>query len=377
MWTVPETFTIGVEEEYLLVDLDSFDLVEAPPALFEVLEKRLGERVTPEFLRCQVEIGTGVCLGVTEARADLVRLRTAVLEAAGQFGMAPIAASTHPSADWQDQHFTEKERYRSLERDLATVARRMLICGMHVHVGLPDDATRIDIMKQFSYFLPHLLSLSCSSPYWQGHDTGLSSYRLTVFDNLPRTGLPPQFGSWEEMERAIHVLTGTGIIEDGTKIWWDLRPSARFPTLESRICDVMPRLEEALSVVALTQCLMRMLCRLRAANQRWRSYDNFLISENRWRAKRYGTEAKLIDFGRGELVEFAALLDEMIELVMPDAEALGCVAEVEASRKILAEGSSARRQRNVHDGATIHGADNREACRAVVRSLVEEFSADL
>ncbi|MCL4169712.1 UNVERIFIED_CONTAM: hypothetical protein GTU68_042856, partial [Idotea baltica] len=241
-----------------------------------------------EFLQCQIEVGTGVCATTIDARKDLVHLRSTISKLAGDYGLAPLAVSTHPFADWHKQRFTNKERYRSLEKDLAGVARRMLICGMHVHVGIDDDDLRIDLLNQFSYFLPHLLALSTSSPFWEGDDTGLHSYRLTVFDNLPRTGIPPRFSSFAEYERSIQTIIDSGTIEDATKIWWDLRPSARFPTLESRICDVPPRLNDTIAIAAIIQCIFRMLYGLRRENKRWREYDRFLIEENRWRAQRYG-----------------------------------------------------------------------------------------
>ena len=244
-------FTIGIEEEYLLVDPDTGALAEMPPALLEECTAARPGQISPEYLKCQIEVGTGVCRTVAEAREDLGNLRRTVRDAAHRQGFAPIAVSCHPFADWKDQHHTDKGRYNQLRSDLAGVARRMLICGMHVHVGLGDDDLRADLMGQFSYFLPHLLALSASSPFWQGEDTGLASYRLTVFDNLPRTGLPPQFGSWSEFQRSVDMLIGAGIIEDSSKIWWDLRPSARFPTLETRICDVSPHVEATLSIAAL------------------------------------------------------------------------------------------------------------------------------
>ena len=248
---------------------------------------------------------------------------------------------------------------------------------MHVHVGLGDDALRVDLMPQMSYFLPHLLALSGSSPYWQGRDTGLASYRLTVFDNLPRTGLPPELTSWAEYRRTVDALVDIGIIEDSSKIWWDLRPSHSFPTLESRICDVCPRLDHTLSIAAATQALMRMLWRLKTRNLRWRSYDRFLIAENRWRAQRYGMEEGLIDFGRGEIVPFDRLMDELIELIGEDAGVLQSVEAVERLREIPAEGCSASRQRAVFDAAVAAGASREEGLRAVVGHLIDEFHADL
>ena len=371
------SFTLGLEEEYLLVDAETMDLAETPEGLIEEYRAELQDQVSPEFLQCQVEVGTRVCRDIPGARDELKRLRATIARIAARHGLAPLAVSCHPTADWKTQHHTDRDRYNALDRDLAGVARRMLICGMHVHVGVESDEMRIDLMNQFTYFLPHLLALSTSSPFWQGQDTGLASYRLTVFDNLPRTGLPPRFASHSEYARSTGTIVGTGIIEDTTKIWWDMRPSARFPTLESRICDVSPRLEHTLSIAALTQCIMRMLWRLRVANQRWRIYDTFLVGENRWRAQRYGTEEGLIDFGRGAVVPFSVLVEELIALVEEDAAALGCLAEVEAARDILAAGTSARRQRRVFAAARDGGADDAAAYHAVMRALAEEFSADL
>ncbi len=370
-------FTLGLEEEYLLVDLDTLDLAPAPEALMREAEEALADQVSPEFLQCQIEVGTRVSRDIAAAREDLRRLRSTLARIARRHNLAPIAASCHPFARWEDQKHTPKERYDSLARDLAGVVRRMLICGMHTHVGIGHDELRIDLLSQFPYFLPHLLALSCSSPFWRGHDTGLQSYRLTIFDNLPRTGLPPRFSSWSEYERSIEILIANDIIEDSSKIWWDVRPSARFPTIESRICDVSPRLEDALAIAALTQSVMRMLWRLRMNNQRWRIYDRFLVGENRWRAQRYGPAEGLIDFARGEIVPYGELLDELITLVAEDAEALGCLREIEHARSIVTRGTSAMRQRAVRDAAVALGDSEEEALRKVVLHLIEEFEADL
>jgi len=361
-------FTIGIEEEYLLVDRETLALTNVPEAMMEACEARLEGQVSPEYLACQIEIGTGVCQTTAEAREDLKRLRGTIAEEAARHGLAPIAASCHPKADWKDQHHTDKPRYNQLRADLGGVVQRMLICGMHVHVGLPDDAARIDLMGQLSYFLPHLLALSGSSPFWQGKDTGLSSYRLTVFDNLPRTGLPPQLNSWDAYQRSVQALVDLEIIEDSTKIWWDLRPSHNFPTLEARIMDVQPRLEDTLALAAMFQCVTRMLWRLRKANQRWRRYDNFLISENRWRAQRYGCTEGLIDFGRGEIVSMEDLMHELYEMVREDAGILQCEREIERLAMIARDGTSSTRQRAV---AETEGLDG------VIRHLIAEFERDL
>ncbi|MEM9319092.1 MAG: carboxylate-amine ligase [Pseudomonadota bacterium] len=372
-----EPLTLGLEEEYLLVDQETLALAKPPDALLQACTAALAGQVSPEFLQCQIEVGTAVMPNIAAARADLGRLRRTISAEAAAFGLAPVAASCHPFGDWKDQIHTNKDRYNDLARDLGGVAERMLICGFHVHVGLTDDDLRNDLMGQMAYFLPHLLALSASSPFWQGRDTGLASYRLTVFDNLPRTGLPHLTGSWAEYQRTIGVLTDLAVIEDGSKIWWDLRPSNRFPTLEARICDVQPRLEDALSLAAAVQCIMRMFLRLKAKNQRWRTYDRFLIQENRWRAQRYGVSGGLIDFGRREIVPMAELIDELIDLVGEDAEALGCVAEIGRLREIVAGGTSSDRQRAVYAKARAGGADDSEALHAVAAHLVAEFHADL
>ena len=370
-------FTIGIEEEYLLVDQDSHDLASAPDGLMADCQADLQGKVGPEFLQCQIEVGSGVCQTIGEAREDLRHLRATVAKHAARYGLAPIAASCHPFADWKKQPHTDKERYNILQRDLGGVARRMLICGMHVHIGIEAKNMRIDLMNQLSYFLPHLLAMSTSSPFWQGEDTGLNSYRLTVFDNLPRTGLPPKLDDWGTYERSVQILVDLGLIEDGSKIWWDLRPSSKFPTIESRICDASPLLETTLMLAALTQCLTRMLWRLARKNQRWRIYDAFLIAENRWRAQRYGVSEGLVDFGRGEVVSFGELVEEMLELIEEDAEALECLAEVRAARELVKNGTSADVQRGVFEKALQSGDDKHEALCAVVRHLIQEFQVDL
>jgi carboxylate-amine ligase len=285
------SFTVGIEEEYLLVNRQTRDLIkEAPPTMLAECEKLLEEQVNPEFLQSQIEIGTRVCKTLQQAREDLARLRSCVAQVAEVHGLAIIAASTHPFATWGGQKHTAKERYEVLARDLQGVAQRLMISGMHVHVGIEDNDLRIDLMEQASYVLPHLLALSTSSPFWQGMNTGLKSYRLAVWNELPRTGLPERFDSFAEFQRHLDVLVNAGEIEDGTKIWWDIRPSVRFPTLEMRIMDMCTRLDDTISIAALYRCWLRMLYRLRLANQRWRTYSNFLINENRWRAQRYGFE---------------------------------------------------------------------------------------
>ncbi len=369
------SWTIGVEEEYLLVDCETRDLVtDMPDSMIEDCEAEMEAvgQVSPEFLRAQIEIGTKVCSSIAEVRDELARLRGCVQKVAARHGCAPIAASTHPFAHWLDQRHTDKERYASLGRELQATARRLLICGMHVHVGIEDEETRIDLMGQFAYFLPHLLALSCSSPFWEGENTGLKSFRLTVFDALPRTGMPETFTSWAEYQRHIDLMVSAGLIEDGSKIWWDVRPSARYPTLETRIMDVCTQFEDAICIAAINVCLLRMLYRLRRANQRWRTYARMLLMENRWRAMRYSFDEGLVDLGRGAIMPHAEILGELIELLRDDANALGCVAEVEHAWTILERGTSAHRQVAAYERSLAAGASPREALVSVVDMLIEE-----
>jgi len=362
---------MGIEEEYLLVDRQSGALVPSqPPGLIEKVAELRHGLVSPEFFACQIEIGTGVCDDLRHLRADVGLLRIAVTEAAAEYGLAPIAASTHPFARWEQQQITAGERYQAIQRDLQHVTRQLIISGLHVHVGIEDPELRIDLMNQIPYFLPHLLALSTSSPFWQARDTGLKSYRMAVFGTLPRTGLPERFDSWSEFERHVDVLVRAGIIEDSSKVWWDVRPSERYPTLELRITDLPTRMEDTIAIAATYVCLLRMLWRLKTANQRWRSYANFLIAENLWRAQRYGAGGHLIDLGKAALVPLADLVEEVIVLTKPDAEALDCVAEVEHIRTICERGTSADRQLTVYREALASGADDSEALKAVVDALI-------
>lgn len=370
------SFSIGIEEEYLLVDRASRDLVrEMPHALFEAAQQALQGQVAREFLKSQIEVGTGVHATPRAAGAELAALRSTVASLAGEHGLAPIAASTHPFARWSTQEPTERERYQALARDLAGVGRRLVICGMHVHVGIEDDELRIDLMNQARYFLPHLLVLSTSSPFAEGEDTGLKSYRLAAYQELPRTGLPGRFESWEEYRHTVDLLVRNDIIEDASKIWWDLRPSPRFPTLEMRITDVCTRLEDAVSVAAMYVSILRMLYRIRRANQTWRTYPLFLLAENRWRAQRYGVAGTLFDFGKGELVAFRDLVEELLVLLKEDAEALGCLSEVEHARVIVAGGTSADRQVACYQRLAAAGLSREKALEGVVDHLIVETVA--
>ena len=369
-------WTMGIEEEYLLVERDTGALItKQPPGLLEKVADLRHGLVARELFSSQIEIGTSVCTDMKYLRADLGLMRLAVAEAAAEYGMVPIAASAHPFARWHQQEYTDAERYQALTADLQGVTRRLIISGMHVHVGIEDPDLRIDLMDQVAYFLPHLLALSTSSPFWEGHDTGLKSYRMSVIETLPRTGLPEKFGSWSDFKRHVDVLVGAGIIQDSSMVWWHIRPSERYPTLEMRVADLPSKMEDSIAVAAMYVCLLRMLWRLKLENRRWRSYANFLLSENLWRAERYGTGGQLMDFGRGDLVPFSDLVEELIELVMPDAEALDCVAEIEHTRTICERGTSADRQLAVYHSALEEGATEDEALKAVVDALVADTVA--
>ncbi|MEM7742857.1 MAG: carboxylate-amine ligase [Pseudomonadota bacterium] len=370
------SFTVGIEEEYLIVDCETRDLVrKSDPAFLARCSELTGERSTEEFLQCQVEVGTRPHATVPEAQADLAELRQSIADAAAEFGYAPIAASTHPFAQWREQEHTHKPRYEQLSHDLGLAVRRLLICGCHVHVGIEDEDLRIDLMNQAAYFLPHLLALSCSSPYWEGEDTGLASYRLTVFDALPRTGLPDPMASYGEYQRLVAALVDAGCLEDATKIWWDIRPSDKFPTLEQRVTDVCSTAGDAAVIAATFQGLLAYLYRLRTQNLRWRLYPGLLINENRWQAQRHGLAGEMVDHGKRCMVPAADLIEEIIALVSGEAEALGSAEVLGGARRIAERGTSATRQRAVYAASREAGATTEEALVAVVDMLIGDFTA--
>lgn len=367
------TFSIGIEEEYMLVDRTSRNLIShAPEAMLPECEALLQGQVAPEFLQCQIEVGTRVCETLGEARDDLAYLRRTVASVAGRYNLALVAASTHPFGKPSQLEHTHKARYDQLANDLQEVVRQLVISGMHIHVGIEDDDLRIDLMGQTTYILPHILALTTSSPFWRGRNTGLKSYRVSLWDGMPRTGLPEYFDSYGEYQRHIDVLVKAGVIEDATKIWWDVRPSARYPTLEMRISDVCTRLDDALCVAAFYRCWLRMLYRLRRGNQRWRRYTLFLINENRWRAHRYGIDEGLLDFGRGSIAPFGELVEEILDLLQEDAAYFGCEQELNHMHTIVREGTSAHRQISTYEQALAKGMDPETAMREVVDLLIDE-----
>lgn len=371
------SFKFGIEEEYLVVDFETRQLQPAPQALLAAIEAACPGQISTELMRSQIEVNTRPTRSFAEARADLANLRNVVATTARQHGLAPIAASSHPIGGYRKQQTTQNERYSALARDLAGVGRRLLVSGMHVHVEIPDNELRIDLLNQARYFLPHLLALSTSSPFWEGEQTGLQSFRLAVFNGLPRTGLPGRLEGWEAYRTFADILTRSGVIDDLGKIWWDIRPSAKFPTLEMRITDMCTRIDDAIAIAALFVCLCRMFYRLRRNNQSWRLYPVLLLEENRWRAQRYGIRDRLFDFGRSELVPFPELLAELLEIIEEDAVYLNCRNETLAARAIMSNGTSADRQVEVWNAALHDGCDTDTALACVVDHLIAETIADL
>lgn len=371
-------FTVGIEEEYLLTDAALGHLVlDPPPDLLLQAQQKLGEQVTPEMLRPQIEIGTRPHDEAAALRGELVMLRRGVAEVARRHGIAPIAAGTHPFGDWSDSQHTPKQRYADIVNDLQQVGRRLLICGMHVHVQPPDPAARIDLMNRVLPYLPLLLALSTSSPFWRGEDTGLQCYRLAIYDELPRTGLPEFFADETEYRKYIAMLVGAGIIPDASMVWWAIRPSMRFPTLELRVADSVTDLDDSLAIAQLYRCLLRLLWRRKDVNAGLAPWMRLLIDENRWRAQRYGVEGDLLELDTDRMVKVADYLDHVLDLVQEDMDELDCRAQVERCREIVRRGTSAQRQRLVFKQALAAGHDKDQALRAVVHWLQQaSFPAD-
>lgn len=356
--------TIGIEEEYQLIDPETRELAPANDELMDRGEEFLPGQLRPEMMRSQIEVGSQVCASVKEARAEMVRLRKGVRALAAEFGLEVVAASTHPFSQWMEQVRTPKNRYQKLEEDLRDVARRLLIFGMHIHVGIEDQELRIDVLNQARYFVPHLLALSTSSPFFCGRDTGLKSYRSVIFENMPRSGISPIFRSWSDYENYCNTLVKTSCIDEPTKIWWDVRPHPKFPTVEFRMSDMCTRIDEMLCIAALTQAVAAKLLKLRRGNRSWRTYRQHLITENKWRAVRYGIDGQLIDFGKQSEAPVKDLINELLEFVDDVVEDLDSREEVDYVQTILEGGTSADRQI-----ATYRKTDD---LKAVVDQLIAE-----
>ena len=339
------SFNIGIEEEYQIVDPQTRELKSYITELLEAGKIILAEQVKAELHQSIVEVGTNICDTPAEARAELARLRRGVMELAGRKGLKIAAAGTHPFSSWVEQEITPFERYVGVKQDMQMLAQQLLIFGTHVHIGIEDPDFLVDAMNVARYMAPHVLCLSTSSPFWMGQDTGLKSYRSIVFRNFPRSGTPPILRSRAEFEALVETLVKTRCIPDGSKIWWDIRPNPRYPTLEFRICDVCTRVEEAICVAAIFQALIYKLWKLRQDNMTFRVYPSTLIEENKWRAVRYGLDGKLIDFGKQQELPARELVRELIEWFLDDViDELGSRAEIEYAYRILDEGASADRQ---------------------------------
>ncbi|MEW6322726.1 MAG: carboxylate-amine ligase [Acidobacteriota bacterium] len=364
------TFTIGIEEEYQTIDPETLDLrSHINTEIIAKGKRQLNEKVKAEMHQSVIEVGTGVCRTIKEARADVINLRRAMIALAGEHGLLLASGATHPFADWRVQDIYPDQRYLQVVEDMQLVARSNLIFGLHVHVGIEDRDTAIHLMNQMRYFLPHLLALSTNSPFWLGMNTGLKSYRCKVFDKFPRTNIPDAFQSWADFESLVNLLVRTNCIDNAKKIWWDIRPHPSFSTLEIRICDIPMRVDETLAIAALIQATLVKLYRLHARNQGYRIYGRALLMENKWRAARYGLDGMLIDFGREREVPERELIAEYLEFVDDVVDELDSREEVEYVQTILDGGTGADRQLRVY-------ADTNDL-RKVVQYMVEETRAGL
>jgi carboxylate-amine ligase len=367
------SFTFGIEEEYFLVDPRTRALISEPPrSMLDECRAKLGGNVSAEYQRSQIEVATRICTHTANARDHLADLRSGIAGIARRHGLAPIAASTHPFTRWRTQRHTDKQRYKAIADDLKGVGRRMVVGGMHVHVGIDDDDHRIAVMNGMRPYLPLLLALSASSPFWQGEYTGLKSYRTAINDATPRSGMPEAFASWSDYQWTIGILVRSHVIEDATKIWWDLRPSARFPTLELRITDICPLMEDALCIAALFRCLCRSLWRRNKKGRGSPSYPLLVLNENRWRAQRYGLEQGFIDLRGESIMTSSALVDGLLKLLAEDAVDLGANSDIAHARTILARGTSADRQIALYRQQLDQGVTRPRALRRIVDQLLAE-----
>ncbi len=342
------SLSIGIEEEYQTIDPETRNLRSHIQA--EIVEKGktlLAERVKPEMHQSVVEIGTGVCKNIKDVKEEIRGIRRDIIKLAHDNGLRLAAGGTHPFAQWRDQEIYPDDRYRTIVEDLKMVARANLIFGLHVHVGIEDRETAIHIMNGARYFLPHLLALSCNSPFWLGMDTGLRSYRCKVFDKFPRTQIPDTYQSWSEFENYVNLLIKTNCIDNAKKIWWDIRPHPYFPTLEFRICDIPMRVDETIAIAALCQAIIGKLYKLHEQNLTFRHYSRSLLMENKWRAARYGLGGNLIDFGKQKEVPVRDLIREIIDFVGDVAEELNSEEEIGYVYRMLEEGNGADRQLRV------------------------------
>jgi len=338
------TFTLGIEEEFAIIDPETRELRSHIQEILEGGKVTLKEQIKPEMHQSVVELGTEICQSIVDARAHVIELRSRLAELAGRSGLRIASVGTHPFSHWRDQLITQGERYQEIVKDMQQLARANLIFGLHVHVGIPDRQSAIHVMNQARYFLPHIYALSANSPFWVGQDTGLKGYRLKVFERFPRTGIPDAFESLSEYEDYCKLLVKTGCVDNAKKIWWDIRLHPFFETLEVRVCDAQSRVDDTLAIAALIQAVISKLYKLLRQNISFRVYRRRLLDENRWRASRYGIDGKLIDFGRETEVEARSLLNELLEFVSTEVNELDTQKEMAHIERIMREGTGADRQ---------------------------------
>jgi carboxylate-amine ligase len=338
------TFTLGIEEEFAIIDPETRELRSHIQEILEGGKVTLKEQIKPEMHQSVVELGTEICQSIVDARTHVIELRSRLAELAGRSGLRIASVGTHPFSHWRDQLITQGERYQEIVKDMQQLARANLIFGLHVHVGIPDRQSAIHVMNQARYFLPHIYALSANSPFWVGQDTGLKGYRLKVFERFPRTGIPDAFESLSEYEDYCKLLVKTGCVDNAKKIWWDIRLHPFFDTLEVRVCDAQTRVDDTLAIAALIQAIIAKLFKLLWRNTTFRIYRRRLLDENRWRAARYGIDGKLIDFGKESEVEERSLLNELLEFVASEADELGTHREMAHIERIMREGTGADRQ---------------------------------
>lgn len=362
----------GIEEEYFLADAASRGAVrKVPPAFIDDAQKAFPDEVQREMLQSQIEVATAICTTMAEARSALARLRSGLADIAGRHGLLLLASGTHPSAIWSRQRVTEAARYDRLMQELQMIGRRNQLCGLHVHVEVPDEDERIRLMARIMPYLPLLLALSTSSPFWQGRRTRLMGYRLAAYAELPRTGLPELFVEPDEYRSYIAALVNSGAIKDESYIWWAMRPSMRHPTLELRIADSCTSLEDTLAIAALYRCLVRYLLRNPAVNARPAPATRGIALENFWRAQRYGIHGGFIDGAGTGMRPVADIVEGWIGRLAEDASALGCEAELARCGVIARDGTSADRQLAIHEEAR-----QRDGDQAALAATVDWIAAE-
>ncbi|MFB0489704.1 carboxylate-amine ligase [Methylobacterium sp. OAE515] len=368
-------YRFGIEEEFFLADAHTRGTPRAGLRAFHAAVRARLDHAEREQLQCQVEVASPPSDDIAEAREHLAGLRRSLAEIGADRGVLPFAAGTHPTARWRDQRPTDKARYHGIMADLRMLGRRNLVCGLHVHVEVPDPEARIGLINRLLPFLPVLLALSTSSPFWQGQQTGLAGYRMRAYAELPRTGVPELFADAADYVRYVDVMTRAGAIADSSYLWWHLRASLKYPTLELRVADSCTRLDDALCIASLFRCLVRHVVRDRTCNAGLTAASRGFVMENLWRAERDGIQATLIDEARAEAIPLVTCVDDVLGLIGEDADALHCAEACRHARTIAAEGTSADRQMAVFAAARRSGATERAALSAVVDHLANETAA--